>query len=181
MEEKLSISNANSSSLLLVDIGGNVGHDLVNFQAKFPNPPVKLLLEDLAQVVASAHNSPSGIEAIGHDFFQTQPLTIHNAKGYYLRNVLYDWPDEQAKNILENVREVMSILLIDENALINRNVAMYPATLDMIMMCVIASLNWTDPQFEELLDSAGFELVATLRSKEYVPGAGTLFKAVLKK
>jgi len=140
VEEKLSISNTDSSGLLLVDIGGNVGHDLVRFQAKFPNPPVKLLLEDLAQVVASAHNSPSGIEAI-HDFFQTQPLTIHNAKAYYLRNVLYDWHDEQAKKILENVREVMSILLIDENALINRNVAMYPATLDMIMMGVMASLD----------------------------------------
>jgi hypothetical protein len=34
-----------------------------------------------------------------------------------------------------------SILLLDENALPNNNVAMYPATLDIIMMGVMASLD----------------------------------------
>jgi hypothetical protein len=183
VEETLSISNADPSRILLVDISGNIGHDLINFQAKFPNLPGKLILEDLPEIVASAHTLPSGIEGIGHDFFQPQPSTLRNAKAYYLRNVLHDWPDEQAKKILENVRELMtedSILLIDENALPDRNVATYPATMDIIMMGVMASLDRTAAQFEELLNSAGLKLVATWKSKEYVPGAGTLSEAVLK-
>lgn len=183
VNERLSRPNTDPSNILLVDIGGNVGHDLINFQMKFSQLPGKLIFEDLPQVVNSVQSLPHNIQGVGHDFFRPQPLSLRNAKAYYLRNVLHDWPDEQARKILENIRPLMkkdSILLVDENALPDRNVALYPATLDMIMMGVFSSLDRTAAQFEELLNSAGFQLVATWRSKEYVPGAGTLFEAVLK-
>jgi hypothetical protein len=73
VEERLSIPNVDAASILLVDIGENVGHDLINFHEKFPNLPGRLIFEDLPQVVASAQHLPKGIEGIGHDFFQSQP------------------------------------------------------------------------------------------------------------
>jgi hypothetical protein len=133
--------------------------------------------------VAQAEALPEGIESLGHDFFQPQPPTIRNAKAFYLGNVLHDWPDKQAKQILEHIREVTgkhSFLLINENALPDDNVAFYPAALDLIMMGVFASLDRTAAQFEELLNSAGLTLVGTWKPKDYGPGSGTLFEAVLK-
>ena len=183
VEDRLSPADADPSRILLVDIGGNVGHDLINFQKRFPNLPGKLMFQDQPKVVASAKALPAGIEGIGHDFFAPQPPSIRDAKAYYLRNILHDWPDRQAKQILGHIREVMgkdSVLLINENAMPDDNVAFFSAALDMIMMGVLAAIDRTAAQFEELLDSAGFKLVGTWKPKNYVPGSGTLFEAVLK-
>lgn len=183
VEEKLRLSNPDASAILLVDIGGNVGHDLINFQKKFPDLPGRLVFEDLPGVVAAAGDLPKGIEGVGHDFFQPLPPALRNAKAYYLRQILHDWPDKQARQILENVREAMangSILLINETIMPDDNVALYQAELDMLMMGVLASLDRTAGQLEELLDSAGFRLVGSWKPKDFVPGSGTLFEAVLK-
>ncbi|PVI05885.1 putative sterigmatocystin 8-O-methyltransferase precursor [Periconia macrospinosa] len=181
--EKLTLADRDSTAILLVDIGGNVGYDLINFQRRFPELPGRLVFEDLPTIISSVDTLPEGVEAVGHDFFQPQPSTIRNAKAYYLRNILHDWPDKQSKQILENIRPLMgkdTVLLINENALPDDNVGFYPAALDLIMMGVFASLDRTASQFEQLLDSAGFKLVATWRPKDYGPGSGTLFEAALK-
>ncbi|CAI6331809.1 unnamed protein product [Periconia digitata] len=183
VEEKLALSNPDSSSILLVDIGGNLGYDLVNFQKKFPTLPGRLVVEDLPSVISSVRTLPDGVEGVGHDFFLPQPSTISNAKAYYLRNVLHDWPDKQAKQILEHIRPLLtkdSVLLINDNAIPEDNVGFYPAALDLIMMGVFASLERTEKQFEQLLDETGFKLVGTWKAKDHGPGSGTLFEAVLK-
>lgn len=182
VEEKLAISDADPSKILLVDIGGNVGYDLVTLQNRFPNLKGRLVVEDLPAIVESATELPQSIERVGHDFFKPQPAELKGAKAYYLRNVLHDWPNKQAKTILDQVHDLMtedSILLIDEYAIPEDNVALYQAELDLIMMGMFASLDRTPAQFEELLNSAGFRLVGTYRPRDYVPGSGTLFEAVL--
>jgi hypothetical protein len=72
-----------------------------------------------------------------------------------------------------------SILLVDEYAIPEDNVALYQAELDFTMMGVHTSLDRTPAQFEELLNSAGFKIIGTYRPRDYVPGSGTLFEAVL--
>ena len=178
VEKKLRVADTET---LLVDVGGGLGHDLVAFKQRFPQLPGKLIVQDLPIVIDDVKNQPSGIEAMKHDFFTPQP--IKGAKAYYLRTVLHDWPDKQAREILSNIRAVMnkdSILLINENALPDSNVPLYPAELDMSMMVLFSSLDRTQTQFKELLDSAGFDLVQVWTPKVIIPGSGTLFEAVLK-
>ena len=170
-----------SSQPLLVDVGGGLGHDLIAFKEKFPTLPGKLILEDLPIVIEDVKNLPEGIEAISHDFFTPQP--VKGAKAYYLRTVLHDWPDKQARQILGHIRASMtkdSVLLINENTLPEAHVPLYPAELDLSMMAIFSSLDRTRTQFKDLLDSTGFALIQTWTPKVMVPGSGTLFEAVLK-
>ena len=172
---------AAGSEPLLVDVGGGLGHDLVAFKQKFPHLPGKLIVQDLPVVIDDVKELSPGIEAMKHDFFKPQP--VENAKAYYLRGVLHDWPDKQAREILGNIRGAMSkhsILLLNENALPEDNVPLYPAEIDISMLVLFSSLERTQLQFKALLESAGFELVRIWTPKVMVPGSGTLFEAVLK-
>lgn len=177
------LGNVDPSQTLLVDIGGGIGHDLVIFKNRFPNLSGKLILQDLPTVVEAARDLPTGIEAIGYDFFNPQPVT--GAKVYYLRTVLHDWPDQQARKILAPIRAAMSdeysILLVNENILPDEKVSLYAAELDLHMMAAFSSLDRTLGQFKELLDSAGFDVVGVWRSKVVALGPGTLLECVVKK
>ena len=179
VDKKLQVKE--NSRPLLVDVGGGLGHDLVAFREKFPTLPGKLVVQDLPVVVDDIKGLPSGIEVMAHDFFKPQP--INSAKAYYLRTVLHDWPDKQAREILANIRDAMdkdSILLINENSLPEANVPLYPAQLDLHMMAFFSSLDRTPTQFKELLEASGFEVVGVYKPKNFVPGSGTLFEATVK-
>ncbi len=129
-------------------------------------------------VIDDVRDLPLGIEAIRHEFFTLQP--VKNAEAYYLRTVLHDKPDKQSGEILSNTRVAMikqSILPINEDALPEDNVSLYPAELDISMMAAFSSLDRTQSQFKELLESAGFEQVQIWTPKVMVPGSGTLFEA----
>lgn len=183
VEEKLQV--ASPERLLLVDVGGGVGHDVSAFQKKFPSLPGKLAFEDLPIVVDSAKDSaPAGITGIGHDFFKPQPESVKGAKVYYLRTVLHDWPDKQAAVIVNNIKQVMaedSILLINENVQPEQGVSLYQAELDMAMMTCFASLDRTEKQFKTLLEGEGFVWKQTYKPTVQIPGAGTLLEFHLKK
>lgn len=177
--EKLQTSE---SRPLLVDIGGGLGHDLIAFQQK-TNLKGRLILEDLPAVVAEAKDLPEGIEAVGHDFFKPQPPAVKNAKAYYMRTILHDWPDKQARQILAGIRKVMasdSILLVNENVLPGSNVPLIQAQMDLAMMACFSSLDRTEQQFGELFDSAGFKITQTWYPDVAVGAFGTFFEVVLK-
>lgn len=77
-----------SSNGLLVDIGGNLGHDLIAFKQKHPAIPCKIILQDPPSVIDNVKDLPPGIEAVTHDVFASQPFK--STKAYYLRSVLHD-------------------------------------------------------------------------------------------
>jgi hypothetical protein len=58
---------------LLVDVGGNVGHDIEKFRARQPQAASRLVLQDLPDVVARAKCTPP-VQVIAHDFFTPQPI-----------------------------------------------------------------------------------------------------------
>jgi hypothetical protein len=186
VESKLRVDSP--SDPLLVDIGGSQGADMIAFKEKYPGITGRLILQDLPIVIEQAKNIPSGIEAMGYDFFTPQP--IKGAKAYYLRTVLHDWPDKQALQILARVREVMgpeSLLLINETILPESNVALSSAQADLTMMVSFASLERTLKQFEALLNEAGFDLVRAWTPMGFESNSATLaeqatlLEAVLKK
>jgi hypothetical protein len=179
VEEKLRVNGL--SDVVLVDVGGNTGSDVTTFTKRFPDLPGRVILQDLPSVIEGAQTSPGVVEAIGHDFFNPQP--VKGAKAYYLRLVIHDWPDKQAKIILEHIRNAMtpdSILLLNETLVPESGVPLYDAEMDMTMMVVFGSLNRTEAQFRDLLGSVGFEVAKVWKPEVVVPGSTTLFEAVLK-
>ncbi|KAF2679516.1 S-adenosyl-L-methionine-dependent methyltransferase [Lentithecium fluviatile CBS 122367] len=179
VEEKLKV--ASPSDILLVDVGGGVGHDVVAFQRKFPYLQGKLVFQDLPIVVEAAKDVPAGIESIGHEFFQ-QPVSVKRAKIYCMRTVLHDWPDKQARTIIKNTKDVMSedsILFINENILLAQGISLYQAKLDIAMMACFSSLDRTEKQFKELLESEGFKSVGTHKPQVQIPRAGALLEFCL--
>ncbi|KAF2462778.1 S-adenosyl-L-methionine-dependent methyltransferase [Lindgomyces ingoldianus] len=92
--------------ILIVDVGGSFGHDIIDFHAAFPNLPWKLVLQDLpATISAIAPDFPKDIQAQTHDFFTSQP--VEHAKIYYLHMILHDWPDDSCRKILSNIITLM--------------------------------------------------------------------------
>jgi hypothetical protein len=116
-------------------------------------------------------------------FFVPQPDIARAARACCFSTILHDWLDKEAKEILSNVRNAMSkdsILLINENALPDTNVQLYPVKLDFLMMCLLSGMDRTITQYKSLLDELGFELVKVYQPKVVRPGTGYLFEATLK-
>ncbi|KAL4936765.1 hypothetical protein BDV06DRAFT_85935 [Aspergillus oleicola] len=183
--EKLALNPAESNSsddrVLLVDIGGGVGHDLVALRKAFPSfaLPGRLILQDLPHIVSGIKEPlPDGISAIPHDIFTPQPIV--GAKAYYMRTVLHDFPDKQALTALKHTRDAMapdSILLISEHVVPEgANVPPLAAIMDFHMMEVFGSLERTEQQWAELIEKSGFMNVKVYKGKlESIPMA--LFEA----
>ncbi|KAL4872413.1 hypothetical protein BDV12DRAFT_193506 [Aspergillus spectabilis] len=182
--ERLSLAASTSSGItervLIVDIGGNRGHELAALKAHFPPLQGRLVLEDLPSVIDNITESlDENIRILKYSMFDPQP--IQGAKAYYMRTVLLDWPDKQALEILRNIREAMasdSVLLVYDLVYPDRNVPGAPASaiLDLMMMeCFSASVR-TEKEWVDLLVRAGFRV-----EKVWEPEAEALFSVALFK
>lgn len=101
---------AGGDASAFVDLGGGTGQTLQDFRASVPQYTGRLVLQELAAVVAAAEGmgvggEDSGIELQVHDFFTPQP--VRGARAYFMRSVLHDWPDEQCRTILGHLRDAM--------------------------------------------------------------------------
>jgi hypothetical protein len=178
VREKLRVP---TDRVLLVDIGGGIGHDIMAFKKRFPDLPGKLVLQDLPQVIDTI-NEPllEGVTAIGHSMFEPQP--IRGARAYYMRTVLHDFPDKQALEALAHIREAMiedSVLFIHEHTMTDGlDIPPIVAALDIHMTEVFSSLERTEREWVALLEKAGFRMVKVWN--EGSAGQPTaLFEAVL--
>ncbi|KAL9083178.1 MAG: hypothetical protein Q9159_005945 [Coniocarpon cinnabarinum] len=71
------LETADSDGDILVDVGGGLGHDLKKFLEKHPHSAGRLVLQDLASVIADAQKQDlNGIKPIAHDFFTIQPRKV---------------------------------------------------------------------------------------------------------
>ena len=61
-------------AVMLVDIGGGMGHDLEEFQRKHPNLPGRLVLQEQPVVIKDIKSLHKSIEPMEHDFFTPQPI-----------------------------------------------------------------------------------------------------------
>jgi hypothetical protein len=156
--EKLRIDDP--ERVLFVDVGGSLGHQTKKFAEAYPELTGKLVVEDLEDVVKSATDLPEKITKVAHDFFKPQPEAVRNAKAYYLRYILHDWPEKQAKVILQNIVDVMaddSVVLINDMVLPEHGLAPFEVKMDWHMM-QLGSLERTEKQWRALAESCGLEV-----------------------
>ncbi|KAL9617509.1 MAG: hypothetical protein Q9160_007720 [Pyrenula sp. 1 TL-2023] len=179
------LQTADPDTPLLVDVGGNVGHDMGRFYEAHPETAARLYLEDRPEVVKLS-KVPNPVNKIGHDFFTPQP--IKGARAYYLHGVLHDWPDEPALKILQHLASAMtpgySTLLIhdhiapgpsaDANEIMASTgpVTTHPHTTayDLVMMVMVAGKERSEAKWRELLERVGLEVVRVWKSGGAVQG-----------
>ncbi|KAL5363602.1 S-adenosyl-L-methionine-dependent methyltransferase [Aspergillus floccosus] len=166
------------TDVFLVDVGGNQGHDLAKFRAKYPRTPGRLVLQDLPSVLASGP-PVEGIEAMGYSFLDPQP--VKGALVYYFRAIFHDWPDHVCHRILLNTVSAMdatrSRILIVDFVLPDTNTPLLQASLDVQMMSIGAGVERSERQWRELLDGAGLEIQNIWQGS---PGMESVIEAVVK-
>ncbi|KAI6716085.1 O-methyltransferase [Diplocarpon mali] len=158
-------------AVTLVDIGGNLGHDLKLFQQRCPQIPGRLVLMDLPEVLAGNPDPLEGIEKIAYDFFE--PQRIIGAKFYMFRAICHDWPDADCIRFLGNTVRAMkkrySRILINDQVLPNTGAGLHPAVLDLTMMTYFHAMERTERQWRRMLDAVGVDIVRIWRFE----GGGT--------
>jgi hypothetical protein len=60
--------------VLVVDIGGGAGHDLLGFKERHPELKGRLVLEELPYMIDRVVGKLDGVELVGHDFYDPQPV-----------------------------------------------------------------------------------------------------------
>ncbi|KAJ4392556.1 hypothetical protein N0V85_006959 [Neurospora sp. IMI 360204] len=151
------------TAVLLVDIGGSIGHDLQKFRDAFPEAKGRLVLQDLEPVVAQIKEGElaESIERMAYDFLTEQP--VKGARAYYMHSVLHDWPDKQCIPILEKVKAAMkpgySRLLINENVIPDVGANWESTSLDVMMSCLVSAKERTKDEWVQLLErDAGLKI-----------------------
>jgi hypothetical protein len=78
---ELAIDLRNSpGDLLVVDVGGGKGHEMVKFRQRHPDLPGRLVVQDRKSVIRDAgEQGTEGVEFVTHDFFSKQPLKGQSA------------------------------------------------------------------------------------------------------
>ncbi|KAL3462053.1 S-adenosyl-L-methionine-dependent methyltransferase [Aspergillus heterothallicus] len=149
-----------TDDVLLVDVGGSFGHNLLDLRRKWPDVPGQLVLQDLPKVMASVKDLHPTIDVTAHDFFTEQP--VKGARAYYMHSVLHDWPDELCAKILANLVAAMkpgySKILVNENVIPDTGAYWEATSLDLIMM-QLGSAERTERQWRSLLEAAGLKVI----------------------
>lgn len=166
-------------SVLLVDIAGGEGHDIEAFRKSFADVPGKLILQDLPPTIDNIKSLDPAVVRQKYDFFTEQP--VKGARGYYLRNIFHDWPDNECIVIMKNIATAMKSnynkLLIFEWILLAKDTSLYPALLDVNMMALLNEMERIETQWTQLLTQAGLEVVKFWKASTDSEG---LIEAVLK-
>ena len=146
----------------LMDLGGGSGFLLA--QILKAHPALEGVLVDRPAALAYAQTRPfwHGLEERVRfeacDFFESVPQVCHAC---LLKNVLHDWDDDRARQILLNCRRSIpddGFLLLVEYSLGAENKASFGKMLDLIMLTSFGGKERTVGEYRQLLTSAGFQL-----------------------
>lgn len=140
-------ANKDAESAFVVDIGGSVGHDMVQFHQLNPGHPGKLVLQDLPVVTGQLPKSlGKSVTPMAYNFLDEQP--VKGARAYYMHSVLHDWPDEVCTQILGRIAEVMkpgySKILVNENVIPTRKAYWEATALGMVMLAGFSAKERTE-------------------------------------
>ena len=151
--------------VLLVDVGGNYGHELFAFHTAHPDHPGRLVLQDLPSMIEKVEDEgvldKGDVQPMPYDFFTPQPVKA--ARAYYFRNICHDWDDEHCVRFLTNTSKSMekgySRVLIDDYVIPDKAAPIRGAAMDFLMMCFCSGMERTRRQWDELLGRSGLEIV----------------------
>ena len=146
----------------IVDVGGGHGPLLAAILAGAPAS--RGVLYDLPRVVASApnllreQNVADRVGIVEGSFFDSVP---GGGDAYILKNIIHDWPDEEAVQILRNVRSAAgpqaTVLLIE--LVIPDHDRDFPGKwVDLEMMLNLGARERTAAEYRDLLSQAGFRM-----------------------
>lgn len=85
-------------AVLLVDVGGGLGHDVQALKAEYPYLRGRLIVQDLPQVVDEEGCKEMGSEAIAYNFFEQQPVVGMLARNF--QSKLYSTNQSRREGIL---------------------------------------------------------------------------------
>lgn len=151
------------SAPILVDVGGNRGHDISLFLERHRTdiPTGSLILQDRPEALALAEVDQEKIRTMPHDFLTSQP--VRGARAYMFHAVFHDWSDEMSLVILKHTAVAMkhgySRLLIVDVVLPPTGASAFQAGMDVSMMGILSSKERTQGMWEKLLSGAGFRIL----------------------
>ena len=146
----------------IVDVGGGVGQLLAAILAA--TPTACGILYDLPQAVAEAPALLRGnaiadrVRVAEGSFFDGVPA---GGDIYVLKNVLHDWPDDQAVEILRNVHtaaEAGTTILLIEFVIPEHKREYVGHLTDLEMLLTHAGRDRTAQEYRSLLERAGFRV-----------------------
>jgi hypothetical protein len=146
----------------IVDVGG--GHGMLLAAILAATPGTRGVLYDLPTVVSPGSNilCSNGLVDRVHietgSFFDCVPA---GGDAYVLKNILHDWPDEQAVQILRNVHAAAgrhaTVLLVE--LVIPDHDRDFPGKwADLEMLLNLGARERTAAEYRNLLGQAGFEM-----------------------
>lgn len=152
----------------IVDVGGGHGPLLAAILADTPD--ARGVLYDLPSVVADApnvlrhHNVAGRVVIAEGSFFDSVP---RGGDAYVLKNIIHDWPDDTALQILRNVRAAAghraTVLLIE--FVIPEHDRDFPGNwVDLEMLLNLGSRERNEVQYRELLAQAGFRMTRVVQT-----------------
>ncbi len=153
-----------SSIGVLADVGGGNGSVLRGVLARYPK--LRGLLCDLPGVIERAKpliasaGLAERLQTVPTDFFAAVPP---GADAYLMRHIIHDWIDEQALQILRNVRRAMrpnGRLLVVEGVIPPGNDPNFGKLLDLNMLLIPGGKERTEGEYRALYTAAGFRLTS---------------------
>ena len=146
----------------IVDVGGGHGRLLTAILESAPQ--ARGVLFDLPEVVAKApgllrkHGIEKRVHIVGGSFFESVPA---GADAYVLKNVIHDWPDDDAVRILRKVRAAAApdarVLLI-EFVIPDHDRNFHGKWVDIEMLVVANARERTAAEYDRLFTQTGFRL-----------------------
>ena len=157
----------------MVDVGGGEGFLLATILKAYP--ALKGMLFDRPEVGARARKllRAEGLgercEVIDGDFFAGVP---QGGEAYILKNILHDWDDERAEQILTHCREAIvpgGRVLVMETVILPGNEPSPGKLLDIQMLVgTPGGRERTEAEFRTLFTRAGLELTRSVPTKSPV-------------
>ncbi|MFJ8011438.1 methyltransferase [Streptomyces sp. NPDC096339] len=151
-----------STAATVVDVGGGNGALVCRLLEHAPH--LKGVVLDLPHIAEEAAQTPrtpdvaSRLTVTAGSFFDGVP---QQADVYVLSQILHDWPDDKALDILRNCRKAMSAdgtLLIVEQVMPSEATHHPMALLDLHMLVLLGGRERTAEAWRDLLERAGFTL-----------------------
>lgn len=152
----------------LTDVGG--GNGVLLAAILRAHPALRGVLTDAPSVVERARRREflSGPLAARTrfepcDFFHAIPS---GSRAYVMKNVIHDWNDAQAREILRNCRRAVpddGVLVLIEYCLGDANTPSLGKMVDLAMLTITGGKERTVAEHRALLASAGFRLNRTIR------------------
>ena len=152
----------------IIDVGGGHGRLLAAILAA--TPAAQGVLFDLPQVVAGAepllrkHDVADRVRVAEGSFFDRVP---GGGDAYILKNVIHDWPDDRAVQILRNVRAAAATgttVLLVEFVMPNHNREFPGKLVDLQMLVELGARERTASEYRRLLQQAGFRMTRVLQT-----------------